>query len=48
MIYKAFEATLEDLIKNDFVSVCKKYLEDLNINLSFDKKKSMEVKEDCK
>ena len=36
MIYKVFEATQNDPIKNDFVSICKKYLEDLNINLSFE------------
>ena len=41
MIYKVFEATLEDPIKNDFVSVCKKYLEDLKINLSFEEIKNL-------
>ena len=36
MIYKVFEATLNEPIKNDFVNTCKRYLEDLNINLSFE------------
>ena len=41
MIYKVFEATLKDPLKNDFVSICKKYLEDLNINLSFEDIKNL-------
>jgi hypothetical protein len=41
MIYKVFEATLEDPIKNHFVSVCKKYLEELKINLSFEEIKNL-------
>ena len=36
MIYKIFEATLNEPIKNDFVNVCKKYLEELEIHLSFE------------
>ena len=35
MIYKVFEATCTDPVKNDFVQTCKKYLEVLNLNLSF-------------
>jgi hypothetical protein len=36
MMYKVFEATLNEPIKNDFVNVCKKYLEELKISLSFE------------
>ena len=35
MIYKVFETTCTNPVKNDFVQTCKKYLEILNINLSF-------------
>ena len=35
MMYKVFEATCTDPVKNDFVQTCKKYLEILNLNLSF-------------
>ena len=36
MMYKVFEATINEPIKNDFVNTCKKYLEELNITLSFE------------
>ena len=34
MIYKVFEATLKNPLKNDFVQTCEKYLKSLKINLS--------------
>ena len=36
MIYKVFEATLNDPIKNNFVTTCMKHLKELNISLSFE------------
>ena len=36
MIYQVFEATLENPMKNDFVSTCQKYMKNLDINLSFE------------
>ena len=36
MVFQVFKATLENPIKKDFVKVCEKYLEDLQINLTFD------------
>ena len=36
MIYKVFDATLNNPIKNDFVSICRKYLAELTITLSFE------------
>ena len=35
MIYQVFQATSENPIKNDFVNLCKKYLQTLKIELSF-------------
>ena len=35
MVYKVFEATCENPIKNDFVVTCEKYLKTLDIKLSF-------------
>ena len=37
MIYQVFKATLENPLKNDFVSTCQKYLKCLDINLSPEK-----------
>ena len=34
MIYKVFKATCENPLKNDFVTTCQKYLDNLNIGLS--------------
>jgi hypothetical protein len=36
MMYKVFEATLNELIKNDFINTDKKYLKDLKANLLFE------------
>ena len=36
MIFQVFQATSDNPIKNDFVQTCKKYLDELNINLSFE------------
>ena len=41
MIYQVFDATLKNPIKNDFVSTCKKYLECLEINITFESIKSL-------
>ena len=35
MMFKVFKATCENPIKNDFVEKCKKYLQQLNIKMSF-------------
>ena len=35
MIFKVFQAICDDPIKNDFVNICLKYLQILQINLSF-------------
>ena len=35
MIYKVFEATVENPVKNDFVQTCERYLSTLNLNLTF-------------
>ena len=36
MIYQVFDATVKNPIKNDFVRMCERYLQALNINLSFE------------
>ena len=36
MIFNVLKVTSENSVKNDFVFTCKKYLETLNINLTFD------------
>ena len=36
MMYKVFQATCDSPVKNDFVKTCSKYLEFLDIKLSFD------------
>ena len=36
MMFKVFKATCENPIKNDFVEKCKKYLQQLNIKMSFE------------
>ena len=36
MMYKVFQATCESPVKNDFVKTCSKYLDILDIKLSFD------------
>ena len=36
MIFNVLKVTSENFVKNDFVFTCKKYLETLNINLTFD------------
>ena len=35
MVFQVFEATCENMIKDDFVQTCIKYLETLDIQLSF-------------
>ena len=35
MIYRVFDATRENPIKNDFVQICENYLKSLDIELSF-------------
>jgi hypothetical protein len=41
MIYQVFDATAKNPIKNDFVKMCERYLEVLNINLSFEEIESL-------
>lgn len=41
MIHKVFKATCEHPIKNDFVQTCQKYLETLEINMTFEEIKQM-------
>ena len=41
MIYKVFNATSEHPIKNDFVQTCQKYLDTLDIKMTFDTIKKM-------
>ena len=41
MIYQVFQATLENPLKNDFVSTCQKYMKNLDINLSFEEIEKM-------
>ena len=41
MIFQVFQATSDNPIKNDFVQTCKKYLDELNINLSFEQIQAM-------
>ena len=36
MVYKVLQATQNHPVKNDFVQTCTKYLEQLDINLTFD------------
>ena len=37
MIFKVFQAALENPTNNDFVETCKKYMNILGLNLTFDK-----------
>ena len=41
MIHKVFKATCEQPIKNDFVQTCRKYLETLEIKITFEEIKQM-------
>ena len=41
MIYKVFEVTYENPVKNDFVKCCENYLKILKINFTFEKLGSM-------
>ena len=41
MMYRVFEVTCENPIKNDFVEMCKKYLGVLDINITFDQISTM-------
>ena len=41
MIFQVFKATSDKSVKNDFVYTCKKYLEKININMSFEEVKNM-------
>ena len=41
MIYQVLKATIEDASKNDFVQTCKKYMSELDINISFEQIASM-------
>ena len=41
MIYKVFEATYENPLKNDFVKCCENYLKILKIDFTFEKLGSM-------
>ena len=43
MIFKVFQATCENMIKDDFVQTCIKYLEILDIHLSFKEIEEMSV-----
>ena len=43
MVFKVFEATCENMIKDDFVQTCIKYLEILDIQLSFKEIEEMSV-----
>ena len=36
MMFRVFQATCDNPVKNDFVKTCKKYLQTLGIMLSFD------------
>ena len=36
MIYKVFKATLEYSVKNDFVKTCEKFLEKLDLEITFE------------
>ena len=41
MIHKVFKATCEHPLRNDFVQTCQKYLETLNIDMSFEQIRNM-------
>ena len=41
MIAQVLKATCDNSVKNDFVFTCKKYLETLKLNLSFDEIEKM-------
>ena len=41
MMYQVFKATCDQPIKNDFVKTCQKYLESLDINLTFENIREM-------
>ena len=41
MVYKVLQATQNHPVKNDFVQTCTKYLEQLDINLTFDELAAM-------
>ena len=41
MLYKVFEATAQNPLKNDFLKICEKYLQRLKINLSFEEIEKM-------
>ena len=43
MVFKVFQATCENMIKDDFVQTCIKYLETLDIQLSFKEIEEMSV-----
>ena len=43
MIYQVLKATLENPIRNDFIKTCEKYLNILDIKLSFQEIKNMSV-----
>ena len=36
MVYKVFEAIVENPVKNDFVQTCEKYLDTLGLKLTFE------------
>ena len=36
MVYKVFQATPENPVKNDFVQTCESYLKQLDINMTFE------------
>ena len=40
-MYRVFQATCDQPLKNDFVKTCQKYLECLDINMTFDQIKEM-------
>ena len=43
MVYKVFEATMENPLKNDFVQTCERYLKTLNLKLSFSEIEQMGI-----
>ena len=36
MVYKVFEATVKNPVKNDFAQTCEKYLDKLGLKLTFE------------
>ena len=36
MVYKVFEATVKNPVKNDFAQTCEKYLDKLRLKLTFE------------